>query len=203
MEISETRLKSLANTNARANVMVKQWYPDLFIDGEAVIPTQMGIIQTLREAQPVRQGTLRRDAYGDILITGRWYTDNGNHLMLYEGDLTNSKGFYDGNWGSTWSFPHPESSVPASRELVQSVLRQECMNRGYNSNNFLSFAGDYSRDHHIRYWYYDEFADSMYAAPSGRGGLCMYKRGLWADINNNDTVIEVNNTPNDNKWWDF
>ena len=56
MEISETRLKSLANTNARANVMVKQWYPDLFIDGEAVVPTQMGIIQTLREAQPLRQG---------------------------------------------------------------------------------------------------------------------------------------------------
>lgn len=209
MEISETRLKSLANTNARANVMVKQWYPDLFIDGEAVVPTQMGIIQTLREAQPVRQGTLRRDvgdrrdANGDILVIGRWYTDNVNHLMLYEGDLTNSKGFYDGNWGSTWSFPHPESSVPASRELVQSVLRQECINRGYNASNFLSFAGNYHRNHPIQVWYYDDVSDSMYAAPHGMGGLCMYKKGLWADINNNETAIEINNTPNDNQWWEF
>lgn len=210
MEISETRLRSLASTNARAKVMVKQWYPDLFIDGEIVVPhTQIELLQAVREASPVRQGTLRRDvgdrrdANGDTLIRGRWYTDNENHLMLYEGDLTNSKGFYDGNWGTTWCFPHPESSVPASRELLQSVLRQECINRGYNASNFLSFAGSYHRNHPIQVWHYDENADSMYAAPHGMGGLCMYRRGLWADINNNDTVIEITSTPNDNQWWDF
>lgn len=43
----------------------------------------------------------------------------------------------------------------------------------------------------------------MYAAPHGMGGLCMYKKGLWADINNNETAIEINNTPNDNQWWEF
>ena len=209
MEISETRLKSLANTNARAKVMVKQWYPDLFIDGEAVVPTQMGIIQTLREVQPVRQGTLRRDvgdrrdANGDALVIGRWYTDNGNHLMIYEGDLTNSKGFYDGNWGSTWSFPHPESSVPATKGFIQAMLRKECEIRGYTSSNFESLETCTARDFPILDWYYSAFEDILYAAPEGRGGLCVYKQGTWADINNNETAIEINNTPNDNQWWEF
>lgn len=203
MEISETRLRSLASTNSRAKVMVKQWYPDLFIDGEIVVPTQGGIIQAVREGTLRRDVGDRRDANGDALIRGRWYTDNANHLMLYEGDLSNSKGFYDGNWGSTWCFPHPESSVPATQEFIQIMLRKECEIRGYTSSNFESLETCTARDFPIVDWYYSAFEDILYAAPEGRGGLCVYKQGTWAEINNNETAIEINNTPNDNQWWEF
>ena len=175
MEISEIRLMNLANSNARAKVMVKQWYPELFKEKDK----ESDPLSTLRCIRVSDAGVIV-DANGDELIIGQWYTDNEMHTMIYSGTSNSCKGFYDGNWGSTWCFPYPPSAVPAPRELVQSMLRKECEIRGYTPNNFMSLAGTYTGDFPINQWYYEESNDSMYSAPMDEGGLCMYKQGSWA-----------------------
>lgn len=187
MEISEIRLMNLANSNARAKVMVKQWYPELFKERDEEL-RQLSTLRSLRDLSSplIVRSAVRtdvgviRDANGDELLIGQWYTDNINHIMIYSETSSSCKGFYDGNWGNTWCFPYAHSAVPATRELVQSMLRKECEIRGYTSNNFMSFAGTYTGDFPINQWYYEEGNDSMYSAPMDEGGLCMYKQGSWA-----------------------
>lgn len=166
-EISGIRLMNLANSNARAKVMVRQWYPDLFT--EPVV---------------VRENNGQRvDRNGVNMVEGKWYTDNGSYFMRYSDNMNNSKGFFDGNWGRSWSFMHLSTALPATHEQIQDMLRKHCLNEGYTCDNFNRLAGAGNRDEYpIDQWFYDDFTDSLYTAPQAHGGSCVYKQGDWANI---------------------
>lgn len=166
-EISNVRLISLANSNARAKVMVKQWYPDLFT--EPVV---------------ARDDRQRVDRNGVNMVEGKWYTDAGGYFMIYSQDMGNSRGFFDGNWGQHWSFMHLSTALPATHDQIQDMLRKHCLNEGYTENNFAPISGSSAVDarHPIDSWYYEERGDSLYTAPENYGGFCVYKQGHWAQI---------------------
>lgn len=176
-EISGIRLMNLANSNARAKVMVRQWYPDLFT--EPVV---------------VRENNGQRvDRNGVNMVEGKWYTDNGSYFMMYSQNMGNSIGFFDGNWGRSWSFMHLSTALPATHEQIQGMLRKHCLNEGYTENNFAPISGSSAVDaqHQIDSWYYDEIGDSLYTAPENYGGFCVYKQGRWANITSG-TLAGVN-----------
>lgn len=177
---------NLANSNARAKVMVKQWYPELFKEKEEA--SNNSVFQILREQVSTEQQnipiqSIRLDANGDEMVVGEWYTDNEMHTMIYSGSLNWARGFYDGNWGESWIFPHLSSAVPARQVLIQSMLRKECEIRGYTSNNFIPIAGSYGNEYPISDWHYSASDDSLYTAIAGAGGNCVYRRGIWAEMN--------------------
>lgn len=35
-------------------------------------------------------------------------------------------------------------------------------------------------------WYYDEIMECLWSAPSGKGGICLYRNGVYAEIGDND-----------------
>ena len=165
-EISGIRLMNLANSNARAKVMVRQWYPDLFTE------------------PVVRDDSQRVDRNGVNMVDGKWYTDNNNYFMMYSQNMGNSIGFFDGNWGRSWSFMHLRTALPATHEQIQDMLRKYCLNEGYTHNNFAPISGSCVVDveYPIDSWHYDERGDSLYTAPENYGGFCVYKQGRWAQI---------------------
>jgi hypothetical protein len=119
--------------------------------------------------------------FEDGLEIGKWYTDGGEHLMIFSGD-TDNKGFYNDNWNNNWLFPNATTVSLASEQQIGDALRRYCRDNGYTSSNFESLATCSTRDFQIEDWYYSAFEDALYAAPEGRGGLCVYKQGRWARL---------------------
>jgi hypothetical protein len=197
MEISIEKLTQLSKTSARAKVMIKQWYPDLFKDNDTIEipidpsqnPRSLGYSQvlsgmTLRDA--LRRGDTRLESVTDTtsvdLQLGKWYTDGQGHLMIFTGNTNRCAGFFGNSWGTMWSFSHITSSRLATEQEIGDALRRYCRHNGYTSINFESLATCTTRDFPIEDWYYSAFEDALYAAPEGRGGLCVYKQGIWAQL---------------------
>jgi hypothetical protein len=179
MEITKERLIQLSKTNASAKVMIKQWYPDLFNDiDNAQIPSGV----TLREAIRWNEHPERNTLLPPQLQLGKWYTDGEEHLMIFGGDIFNCKGFYNNSWNNTWLFPQLHRTSLATEQQIGDALRRYCRDNGYTSSNFESLATCSTRLSPIEDWYYSAFEDALYAAPEGRGGLCVYKQGRWARL---------------------
>lgn len=206
MEISKERLVQLSKTNAKARVMVKQWYPEVFEDDKDVIEFLRAhwIDSVISEAVDIRVSNMTSsvdlevpiptyiennlDANGNRLITGKWYTNGNEYLMIYNEDRE-TKGFYGGSWGSQWSFTGTAcQSRPASAGEIGHYLKRECAIRGYSiesdgTSNFvgLGIASQTPR-YPISEWYYDIRHDSLYTAPLDMGGFVAYRRGEWARL---------------------
>jgi hypothetical protein len=165
MEITKERLIQISKTNASAKVMIKQWYPSIFEDGDS-------------DSSSVLREVVTRE-----LEIGKWYTDGGEHLMIFSGNLHNCKGFYNDNWNNNWLFPYVTTVSLASEQQIGDALRRHCSRIGYTSSNFTPIGYCTPRDYPIESWYYEEHTDSLYAAPEGLGGLCVYKNGVWAQLN--------------------
>jgi hypothetical protein len=165
MEITKERLIQISKTNASAKVMIKQWYPSIFEDGDS-------------ESSIVLREVVTRE-----LEIGKWYTDGGEHLMIFSGNTFNCKGFYNYNWNTNWLFPNITTVSLASEQQIGDALRRHCRRTGYTSSNFTPIGYCTPRDYPIESWHYEYYTDSLYAAPEGLGGLCVYKNGAWAQLN--------------------
>lgn len=214
MEISKERLIQLSKTNARAKVMVKQWYPEVFNDdmldrydslvgvldsvmSGSTAPTALGFdtvsditswCYSSSQIPTIRVEEENLDANGNRLITGKWYTNGNEYLMIYNEDRE-TKGFFGGSWGSQWSFTGTAcQSRPATAVEIGHYLKRECAIRGYSiesdgTSNFvgLGIASQTPR-YPISEWYYDIRNDSLYTAPLDMGGFVVYRGGEWARL---------------------
>jgi hypothetical protein len=165
MEITKERLIQISKTNASAKVMIKQWYPSIFEDGDS-------------ESSIVLREVVTRE-----LEIGKWYTDGGEHLMIFSGNTLNCKGFYNYNWNTNWLFPDITTVSLASEQQIGDALRRHCSRMGYTHSNFISLAHTTHRDYPIESWHYEYYTDSLYTAPENLGGQCVYKNGVWAQLN--------------------
>lgn len=168
MEISKERLVQLSKTNAKARVMVKQWYPEVFEDDKGVIDFLRAhwIDSVISEAIDIREPNTTSssgleisnitqvipnnfaldsgsDINGNSLIVNKWYTNGNEYLMIYNEDRE-TKGFYGGSWGSQWSFTGTAcQSRPATAVEIGHYLKRECAIRGYSieSDGTSNFVG--------------------------------------------------------------
>lgn len=200
MEISIEKLTQLSKTSARAKVMIKQWFPDILKDDDVIEipidapdnPRSIGRSQvlsgmTLRDALRWSDTTVESNRVTTTQSTvelqlGKWYTDGQGYLMMYGGSMRSFTGFFGNSWGVGWSFSHIVRSRLATEQEIGDKLRKYCKDNGYTSSNFISLAPCTTRNFPIEDWYYSAFEDSLYAAPEGRGGLCVYKQGRWAQL---------------------
>ncbi len=178
MEISIEKLTQLSKTSARAKVMIKQWFPDILKEGN-----NSDLLDIARwmdfNPEPVNGATAQSDIQLEL---GKWYTDGQGYLMMYGGSMRSFTGFFGDSWGVGWSFSHIVNSRLATEQEIGDKLRRYCKDNGYTSSNFISLAPCTTRNFPIEEWYYSYLEDSLYAAPEGRGGLCVYKQGRWAQL---------------------
>ena len=200
MEISIEKLTQLSKTSARAKVMIKQWFPDVLKDNDTIEEIPIELTQSHRRLgySEVLAGMSLRDAFrlhdrlgsneenttqsSIELELGKWYTDGQGYLMMYGGSMRSFTGFFGDSWGVGWSFSHIVSSRLATEQEIGDKLRMYCKDNGYTSSNFISLAPCTTRNFPTEEWYYSYLEDSLYAAPEGRGGLCVYKQGRWAQL---------------------
>jgi hypothetical protein len=194
MEISIKRLTQLSRTNARAKVMINQWYPDLLKDDD-VIDTPQTPIESIEVPQGMTLGNALRwydtrlesvtDTTRVDLQLGKWYTDGQGYLMIFTGNTSNCIGFFGSSWSRNWVFSHITSSRLATEQEIGDALRRYCIEDGYTPNNFASLSSDcIYRDCAIEDWYYDYEADTLYSSTEGNGGYVVYRDGNWAPRTN-------------------
>lgn len=67
------------------------------------------------------------------LEIGRWYTDNKNYLMVWNGGKS-TYGFYKGEYRYDWSFMYEDNKTPATDKEVEEALIKEAKKRGLWNN---------------------------------------------------------------------
>jgi hypothetical protein len=186
MDITIERLRQLSETNARARVMINQWYPEIS-DSKNTIESNPSItlIDTNLSSNNQWEGA-------------GWYYGTfreGTKMLAYKTHQhqVSGIGFYSGTFGTDgWYYSTVRNFVKASDEYVKSQIIKVFKDGGFTSENTVPVDGvgedERLMDSNIDNWcfvdrYYNMGFD-LYSMPLGHGGMLMYRNGQFASKRN-------------------
>ena len=187
MDITIERLRQLSETNARARVMINQWYPEIS-DSKNTIESTPSI--TLTHSHPIETSNEWQGV--------GWYYGTfpeGTKMLAYKRHQhqVSGIGFYSGTFRTDgWSYSAVNNFVKASDEYVKSQIIKVFKDGGFTAENTMPIDGvgedERSMDSNIDNWcfidrYYNRGFD-LYSMPLGQGGMLMYRNGQFASKRN-------------------
>ncbi len=183
MDITIERLRQLSETNARARVMINQWYPEIS-DSKNTIESTPSI--SLTYSHPIETNNEWQGA--------GWYYgtfSSGVKMLAYKTrqHQVSGIGFYNEHFSdSDWAYSSVNNFVKATDGYVKSKIIEMFKNGGFTAENIVPVDGvgedERLMDSNIDNWcFVDRYYSGgfeLYSMPLGQGGMLMYKNGQFA-----------------------